>query len=103
MTPKDTSNVDDYYSSLSTATEKDDKPVVKKKLKLKPKKKVVVKKVVKPLEEKKSTPEVEVKSSDTQTPTIEKPAPRKSSFQVVSSAPTHAKQSSYKSSPRTGA
>ena len=103
MTPKDTSNVDDYYSSLSTATKKDDKPVIKKKLKLKPKKKVVVKKVVKPLEEKKSTPEVEVKSSDIQAPTIEKPAPKKSSFQVVSSAPTHAKQSSYKPSSRASA
>ena len=48
MGVKDNNAVDDYYSSLNSGSAESDAVPKKKKLKLKPKKKVIVKKVVKP-------------------------------------------------------
>lgn len=92
MVVKDNGAVDDYYSNLGSSSDKKEDWPVKKKLKLKPKKKIIVKKVVKPTVEEK--PKVEVQKSEeksSQTPVPDKkpevftPPKRKSNFQVISS------------------
>ena len=89
---KDNGAVDDYYSNLGTSNQAKETWPVKKKLKLKPKKKVIVKKVVKPLEQEKPkdiSPEPELKKESSPTPTrkpaVFTPPKRKSNFQVISS------------------
>ena len=99
MGVKDSGAVDDYYSSLGSSSGSKDGAWAKKKLKIKPKKKLIVKKVVKPEEPKKQEiPKVEEKKVEVTSeskPVKQEftPPKRKSGFQVISKAYTPVKKS----------
>ncbi len=109
MGVKDNGAVDDYYSNLGSKDESNVSGWAKKKLKIKPKKKLIVKKVVKPETPKESVdaspvePQAPEKTPETTPEPKQKkpeftPPKRKSSFQVISKAYTPVNKSKSSSS-----